>query len=318
MDEIALELPKAAPRKGLTPEQIRAETIQVLQRREEFSPYELRQIGIYRRQIDPQSSASLLCYGESVQRKFESFTNGALKSVMGRDIGEVGRLLSKMSVTIKDFDADTRLGILDVFRSAKKVESLQVKYSDADKALMRIQQELDGWRMKLLVDLKALDELFRQILGYYRTLTMYITAGHQRLEELRKSSLQALHLQAEIMRTPDTILTYGDLEDKCNTFSGRLKDLELTKTICVQTAVQIRLVQSSDRQLVASIQSGIHNSLVLWRQNIATALTEQHKQSTLKSHNAQLLESLDDAITLQMTASRQRAETKSLLADVAT
>lgn len=315
MGEIALELPKAVPRKEPTPDQIRVETVQTLQRREQFSADELRQIETYRRRIDPQSSASLLCYGESVQRKFQTFTDGALKSVMGRDIGEIGGLLSKMSATVKDFDTDTRLGILGVFRSAKKTESLQAKYAEANKTLTRTQQELDGWRMKLLVDLKALDELFQQVSEYYRTLMMYITAGRQRLEELRASSLQALHLQAEIMRTPDTILTYGDLEDKCKTFGERLKDLELTKTICVQTAVQIQLVQNSDRQLVASIQSSIHNAVALWQQNIATALTMQRNQSALKAQNAQLLTSLDDAITLQMTASRQRAETASITVD---
>ena len=62
----------------------------------------------------------------------------------------------------------------------------------------------------------------------------------------------------------------------CNRFEKKLHDLELTKTIAMQTAPQIRLVQGNDTMMVEKIQSTLVNTIPLWKSQMVLALGVEH------------------------------------------
>lgn len=67
-----------------------------------------------------------------------------------------------------------------------------------------------------------------------------------------------------------------DLDSKCNRFEKKLHDLELTRTISMQTAPQIRLVQNNDTTMVEKIQTTIVNTIPLWKSQMVLALGIAH------------------------------------------
>lgn len=285
MSEIKLELPRATLPSEVTAEEVMTETSSSVEQMEKLTSEEKRQVEAFAKQINLHDSAVIACYGEPAQRKLESFTDTALKGVSGHDVGEIGNLLSEMSVSIKDFNADaSESKVLNLFRSAKKkAEVLRVKYTDVSGTLERVKKELSGRRTVLLVDIKALDKMYEQNLNYYKELTMYILAGKQKLEETRATELEELRKKAEITGTQEDAFAYSDLKDCCENFEKQLYDLELTRAVCLQMAPQIRLVQKTDQQLVQRIQSSINNSIPIWKQSIAIALAIQHNEEAAEA-----------------------------------
>ena len=62
----------------------------------------------------------------------------------------------------------------------------------------------------------------------------------------------------------------------CNRFEKKIYDLELTRTISIQTAPQIRLVQGNNTLMVEKIQSTIVNTIPLWKSQMVLALGVEH------------------------------------------
>ena len=283
---IKLELPEEALEKGVEVETANladaavVNEVSVALKQFEALPLEDRQqVESFAKQINLHSSETIMRYGETAQQKLETFTDGALKGVSGRDIGEIGNLLSEMSVNIKEFNEQTDGKLLNIFRSAaRKAEILRTKYGEVSTTLERVKKELLGQRTTLLVDIKMLDEMYKQNLEYYRELTMYILAGQQKLDETRNGELEDLRRKAEMTGSQEDAFAFTDLREQCTSFEMQLHDLELTRAVCLQTAPQIRLVQKTDEQLARKIQSSINNTIPIWKQKIAIALAVQHNE----------------------------------------
>ena len=71
----------------------------------------------------------------------------------------------------------------------------------------------------------------------------------------------------------------SDFESSVERFEKKVHDLKISKTISIQTAPQIRLIQNNDKVLIDRVQSAIYNSIPLWKNQmvIALGLTNQKK-----------------------------------------
>lgn len=62
----------------------------------------------------------------------------------------------------------------------------------------------------------------------------------------------------------------------CARFEKKVYDLELTRTIAMQTAPQIRLIQNNDTVIAEKIQSTLVNTIPLWKSQMVLALGVEH------------------------------------------
>lgn len=269
-------------------EDVLSATSETMNQLQKLSESEQRQVDNFAKQIDLHNSAIIASYGEAAQRKLETLTDGALKGVAGRDTGEIGKLLSEMSVSIKNFNDETVDSKAPGFlrKAKKKTETLRVKYDGVSNTLDRIKKDLEGQRMRLLTDVNMLDGMYKQNLDYYKELTMYILAGRQKLEETQRGELEELRRKAETTGSQEDAFLYNDLRNMCENFDKQLYDLELTRTVCLQTAPQIRLVQNTNAQLVRKIQSSINNSIPIWKQKLAIALAMEHNRTATEAQKS--------------------------------
>ena len=120
--------------------------------------------------------------------------------------------------------------------------------------MQKITTSLQDHQMRLMKDSAVLEKMYAQNLNYYKELTMYILAGKQKLQEVREGKLRDLEAKAAASGLPEDAQEAKDLDSKCNRFEKKLHDLELTRTISLQTAPQIRLVQNNDTLMVEKIQ----------------------------------------------------------------
>lgn len=112
---------------------------------------------------------------------------------------------------------------------------------------------------------------------------MYILAGKQKLEQVRSTKLRQLEETAQRTGLAEDAQAARDLSEKCLRFEKKIHDLELTRMIAIQTAPQIRLVQSSDTVMIEKIQSTIVNTIPLWKSQMVIALGVEHANQAAKA-----------------------------------
>lgn len=249
-----------------------------------LSAEELKQVEEFSKQIDLHNSTAILQYGVGTQKKMADFSGDALESVRTKDLGEVGDMLSGVVAELRDFDAEEEKGILGFFKkSSNKLEGLKAKYSKAETNVNKICETLEGHQVLLLKDISMLDKMYELNLTYFKELSMYILAGKKKLQETREGELAQLVEKARVSNLPEDAQAARDVQALCDRFEKKLHDLELTRMVSIQTAPQIRLVQSSDTMMVEKIQSTIVNTIPLWKSQMVLALGVSHAEQAAKA-----------------------------------
>ena len=228
-------------------------------------------------QIDLTDSSMILQYGAGTQKKMADFSENALESVRTKDLGEVGELLSNVVGQLKDFGEEEEKGFLGIFkRTSNKIQNMKAKYAKAETNINQICKSLESHQVQLLKDVAILDKMYELNLTYFKELSMYILAGKKKLQEVRDTKLKEMFQKAQTSGLPEDAQVAKDLDAMCNRFEKKIYDLELTRTISIQTAPQIRLVQGNNTLMVEKIQSTIVNTIPLWKSQMVLALGVEH------------------------------------------
>ncbi len=321
-----------------------------------LTPEEQKMVNDFAAKIDIENTNQILQYGAGTQKKMADFSDTALENVKTQDLGEIGELISNVVGELKDFDVQEEGKFFGFFRKqTSKIENLKNKYDKAQANVEKITDSLQQHQVRLMKDSAMLDKMYEQNLNYFKELTMYILAGKKKLEETRNGKLAEMKNKAALSGLPEDAQAARDLDEKCSRFEKKLHDLELTRTIAMQTAPQIRLIQNNDTVMVEKIQTTIVNTIPLWKSQMVLALGIAHsaeaaqaqrqvtditnellrknaetlhmatvetaKESergivdleTLQKTNADLIQTLDDVMRIQMEG-RQKRQAAEILA----
>ncbi len=242
-----------------------------------LSEKERQTVDEFARQIDLTNSTVILQYGAGTQMKMADFSEKALENVRTKDLGEVGDLLSGVVKELKSFDEEEEKGLFGIFKkSSNRLQSMKAKYAKAETNIDEICKMLEKQQVQLLKDIALLDKMYELNLTYFKELSMYILAGKKKLYEIRTEEIPKLLEKARQTGLAEDAQAAKDLDGMCNRFEKKIHDLELTRTVSLQTAPQIRLVQSNDTLMVEKIQSTVVNTIPLWKSQIVLALGVEH------------------------------------------
>lgn len=245
------------------------------------------QVEQFSQQIDLSNSQQILMYGAGAQQKMASFSETALEKVRTQDLGEAGELIAGVVVELRNFDAEDEKGFLGFFkRGANKLASLKARYDKAEANVNQIVKALESHQVTLMRDAAMLDKLYDLNLSYFKELTMYLVAGKKRLEEVRAGQLSELRAKAQASGKTEDAEAVQKLEAACNRFEKKLSDLDLTRTIAMQTAPQIRLVQNNEMLMIEKIQTTLVNTIPLWKSQMVLALGLANNEAALKAQSA--------------------------------
>ena len=242
-----------------------------------LTPAEQQMVANFAAKIDVENTAQILQYGAGTQKKMADFSDAALTNVRTQDLGEVGDLIVSVVGELKGFDAEEEKGFFGFFRKqADKLELMKTKFAKAEVNVAKIGEALEGHQMRLMKESAMFDQMYKQNLAYFKELTMYILAGKQKLEEVRSGKLQELQATAQRTGLAEDAQAARDLADKCDRFEKKIYDLELTRTISMQTAPQIRMLQNNDNIMVEKIQTTLMNTIPLWKNQMVISLGIAH------------------------------------------
>lgn len=281
-----------------------------------LTPEEQQMVDSFAQKIDIENTNQILQYGAGTQKKMADFSDAALENVRTQDLGEVGELITQVVGELRDFDAtEEEKGFLGFFKKqGNKIENMKNRYAKAEVNVQKITTSLQDHQMRLMKDSAVLEKMYAQNLNYYKELTMYILAGKQKLQEVREGKLRDLEAKAAASGFPEDAQEAKDLDSKCNRFEKKLHDLELTRTISLQTAPQIRLVQNNDTLMVEKIQTTIVNTIPLWKSQMVLALGIAHSTEAAQAQRQvtdltnELLKKNAQALHLASTETAKESE----------
>lgn len=246
---------------------------------------EQKMVDEFSEKIDLNNSNAILQYGAATQKKMADFSETALENVKTKDLGEVGDLLTNVVTELKSFDVqEEEKGFLGLFKkTSNKISAMKVKYDKAEVNVNKICQVLEDHQIQLMKDIAILDKMYELNLTYFKELSMYILAGKKKLQKVQREELPLLLAKAKQSGLPEDAQAAKDMESLCLRFEKKIHDLELTRMIAIQTAPQIRLVQSSDTVMVEKIQSTVVNTIPLWKSQMVIALGVAHSTQAAKA-----------------------------------
>ena len=280
---------------------------------------EKKMVADFSSKIDLKNTNLVLQYGAGAQNKIADFSESALDNVRNKDLGEVGELLSGVVAELKCFDEEEQKGFFGLFKKANNsIETMKAKYGKAEANVNTMVEVLEGHQVQLMKDTAMLDKMYEINKNYFKELNMYILAGKDKIEQVKTVELPALMAKAQNSGLPEDAQEVNDMKAMLDRFEKKIHDLELTKTISLQMAPQIRLIQSNDTVMAEKIQSTLVNTIPLWKSQMVLALGMNRSVEAAKAQQAvtdvtnELLRK-NAAILHQSTIDTARAAEKSIV-----
>lgn len=259
----------------------------------QMTPEEKRQVAEIRDNIDVTDSTGIVSFGAPAQQKLAQFSENVLREVRSKDSGEVGQLLQTLMSdvrTYEDSQKERENGFLHklplIGKLMNKAQSVKDGYDKLSTQVDEVEAGLEQARLKMMKDIALFDHLFAENLSYFKNLQLYIAAGEQKLHELQTETLPRLRTQAAQSDNPMAAQVVADYEQSVNRFEKKVHDLKISKTIAIQTAPQIRLLQNNDKELIDRVQTAIYNTIPLWKNQLVIALGLASQREVLRLNQA--------------------------------
>ncbi|SHF43877.1 Uncharacterized conserved protein YaaN involved in tellurite resistance [Loktanella atrilutea] len=235
-------------------------------------------------EIDLTDTNSIVKFGTAAQSGLQQISQDMLAGVRNKDVGPAGDSLRSIVSTIRGFSAnelnpEAKRGWFDkLLGRATPLSKFVARFEDVQTQIDKITDDLLGHETTLMKDIESLDRLYAKTLAFYDELGLYIAAGEARLARIDAEEIPAKEREAAASSEGDGVMEAQELRDlrtARDDLERRVHDLKLTRQVTMQSLPSIRLVQENDKSLVTKINSTLLNTVPLWENQLAQALTIQ-------------------------------------------
>jgi len=230
--------------------------------------------------IDFSDSSSLIRYGVSVQNNISDYADKILSDIRSKNTAHVGTILSDLMNKLRDLHIDD-LSASKSFLSkipfvnsiADNAKNFMTRYQSLSTQILAVVDELEKAKVKLVNDVKMLEQFYEKNVEFFNEVSLYILAGEANLKKLQDAILPEMKRKSEASKNPLEHQKYKDTVQFFNRLEKKIHDLKLSRTVALQTGPQIRLIQHANQELAEKIQSSILNTIPLWKNQIVIAIT---------------------------------------------
>lgn len=255
-----------------------------------LSPADLQKAGNLAKQINVLDSTYVTNYGNDSQKKMSSFTDGVLTQVKTGDAGEIGSKLNDVVIKARSLDISVVTkgqGILSkiplVGNIFNRVTKFKQNFNSLSTQIESVTKELQKTQTTLIDRNRMLDDLYKANLQQFVDLNVLIEAGNLAISNVATNVIPAMETEVANSNDQLKVQELNDMKQALVRFERKVHDLELTRMSVLQTAPQIRLIQSNNQSLAEKIQSTIYLTVPLWKKQflMAISLMEQAKAAEL-------------------------------------
>ena len=239
--------------------------------------------------IDLQKTDAVMQFGAPVQRELSQFSDQVLSEVKMKDGGDAGKLLSDLMQRVRQMDPDTLQekksfwsNVPVIGRAKKKAETYFLQYEKMSAYLEEVVHNLDRSKFGLMKDITLLDQMYQKNKRYFEELNLYIAAGETKIAHVRQHEIEPLRTEVEISKDQTKLQELNDLIQLTDRFEKKIHDLKLSRTISLQMAPQIRVIQQNNQILAEKIESAVVNTIPLWKNQVVLSLSLSRQKSALE------------------------------------
>ncbi|MFC6209217.1 toxic anion resistance protein [Rahnella sp. LAC-M12] len=240
-------------------------------------------------QIDITDPVISIAYGAKTLNAMSRFNESLMQEVRAKDAGEVGAQLTDLLSKVKGIDLtvfDQKKGLLEsvplLGKLFNKVERTLLEYQTLARQVDTLSEKLQDTITELLRNIATLEQLFIRNREYFKDISLHIMAGKKKIEQIQSEAIPAAQAKALVSGDAMDAQNVRDLLEGIQRFERRLSDLMLTRTMSIQTAPQIRLMQSNSQSLAEKIQSSILTTIPVWKSQIVLALSLNSQRQAAK------------------------------------
>ena len=259
---------------------------------EQLSVEDRAKVDAIKEKIDLTDSSTALTFGAPAQKEIADFSDRVLSQVRTKDSGTVGDLLTELVTDVRAYNAEQGEGgsfLSKLPFVGSMVDTVKKKKAGYDKLSVqvdRIEAGLEEARRQMMKDVALFDNLYDRNLGYFKNLELYIKAGEEKIVELKEETLPKLRAQAQTSGNPMAVQVVNDFEQSVERFEKKVHDLKISRTIAIETAPQIRLIQNNDKALIDRVQTAIYSTIPLWKNQLVIALGLASQRKVIEMQRA--------------------------------
>lgn len=231
-------------------------------------------------QIDIDDPLMAIAYGANTMNGISRFAETLMSEVRAKNAGEVGQQITDLLQKVKGVDPNVfgqskswLAGVPLIGSLFNRVERTLLEYQTLTRQVDALTQKLQQAQTGLLRNIATLEQLFQRNRDFFQQITLHIIAGKQKVELTENHELA--DAQARARETGDAMdaQRVRDLLEAIQRFERRLHDLLLSRTLAIQTAPQIRLMQSNSQSLAEKIQSSILTTIPVWKSQMVLGIS---------------------------------------------
>ncbi|TFZ48353.1 toxic anion resistance protein [Serratia proteamaculans] len=240
-------------------------------------------------QIDITDPVLSIAYGAKTMNSISRFSESLMQEVRAKDAGMIGDQLTDLLGKVKAVDLSafgekkSLLASIPLLGSLfNKVERTMMEYQTLAQQVDNIGKKLEQTMVDLLRNIAVLEQLFIRNRDFFQQINLHVIAGKQKLALVQTEELAQAQQKASQSSDAMDAQNVRDLLEGIQRFERRLHDLMMSRTIAVQTAPQIRLMQSNSQSLAEKIQSSILTTIPIWKSQIVLALSLNSQRQAAK------------------------------------
>ncbi|MEJ9280989.1 toxic anion resistance protein [Ureibacillus thermosphaericus] len=240
--------------------------------------------------LDSTCYEAIVRFGEEVQKSLKHFTHQLLVQVQRNDTSPIREILSTLieqldSMNLDQFNIQDKGFLRKLFKRKTSIQQIVSQYNRLSKQIDRLTIHLKRAQENLLTDNNMLNKLYEKNEEYFQEINLYIAALEMKRLDLQKQ-LQMVEKDYNDMDNPMMRQKLLDMKNAAEWLDRRMYDLQISREIAIQTAPQIRMIQSTNEMLIEKIQSSILSTIPLWQSQISMLvnLNRQHRANATSHH----------------------------------
>lgn len=238
--------------------------------------------------IDISKPDDVITFGLDAQRKISSFSDTTLNKVKSKDLDDTGKMVIQLLTEMRKVDASVkpRKGILGWIQNrTMDLQSFKSSYDSVSKNIADIVKIIEDRQVELMQDVRMLNNLYDVNSEYFRELTLYIDVGKAKIKQMKDGPLMELAQKAKETGDPEDVQAMRDMDNLITRLERKVYDLEMTKTISLEMAPQIRLIQDANSIMVEKLQSTVNNTVTVWKSQMLVAIGAMHTKEAVELQN---------------------------------
>ena len=220
--------------------------------------------------IDLSKVNSITIYGSDIQKKMAELSEMMIKNIEETNVDEISDTIdSTVKYLAETDDQEEERSFLPWKRKKSNSLNLQNKYDMISKNVEKIETSLEAHQIRLMKDTAMLDQIYKMNQEYFKQVNLKIAAAKDKIEQIKEGNYP--EECADII--PDII----------DRLERKILELETTRTIALQQAPQIRMLQANAVAMADKLQSTLYTVIPLWKNQIVIAFGTEHTRAAIRA-----------------------------------